>query len=107
MANYITYKRDPDRVWFYKNGLTNYDSMIATVVGNDRGKLHIVAKHPYEPGTSLYGFAHGNASIGSELVVSIQYQCKNQEMFLFQVESYGEEAPRNESRYGTGDLIGA
>ena len=107
MANNNTYKRDPDRVWFYKNGLTNYDSMTATVVGNDRGKLHIVAKHPYEPGTSLYGFANGNASIGSKIVVSIQYQPKGQEIFVFQIESFGEKSLHGESGYLTGDLIGA
>ena len=107
MTNNTTYRRDPNHVWFYKNGLTNYDSMTATVVGNDRGKLHIVAKHPHEPGTSLYGFANGNASIGSELVVSIQYQIKNQEIFLFQVESFGEEVTRHGSYSNEDGLLGA
>lgn len=60
-----TYRRDSERVWFFKNGLTNYDSMTATVIGKDSGKLHIVARHPYDPGTFLHGIASGNAVIGS------------------------------------------
>ena len=79
--------KNGETIMFYKffdHGLSNFDSLSATVIGCTSKGVYLVAVT--FDGTHITGFCPASAKIGSELVVSPVKQFNDGE-FLFQIES--------------------